>query len=57
METTIVAMALMNPQNTANQKVEHASVISSHVTMEIAFLAFTYAVSCEPIPLKCQFSI
>lgn len=40
MVTMIVATRLMNLQNIVNQRVEHASVICSHVTMAIAYLEF-----------------
>lgn len=40
-----VAMAPTNRQNTASQKVEHASVICSRATTATAFQEFTFAVS------------
>lgn len=42
---TIVVMALMNLQNTANLKAGRASVTCSLATTEIAFQEFTFAVS------------
>lgn len=43
MVTTIAAMEPMSLQNTASRKVEHVSVIFSHVTTAIAFHVFTFA--------------
>lgn len=45
METTIAVTELMNRQNTVNRKVEHVSVIYSHVTMVTAFRASIYAMA------------
>lgn len=57
MAMTIAVMALMNHQNIVSQKAEHALVICSRVTTEIAFREFTSAVSFMNFNLKFIFKL